>query len=362
MMSSQTVSLIKPLIESEDAIHNYAALWAIATLNVENIIPALNQLLQGKKHQILSALYFAHATNLELYLRFQILDVIMEHDDFDILTIAMQDVFPIYMHSKYPFYRRQIHADYFKHYPKAMMPRLEQIAELMNKQDYTLQGKPFPWVHYTLTKEYIINGTMSLAVAWHDHDYIMKLYNNRQALTPAQRENLLGFVVEKLKMPIADAFLIECLQERGTRDLALELLKKRAEPLDDAQLEAVERLFYLKSGATKQALVTILVAQPPTKIIESAQRLVQTTKQDLRLGGLELLVELKKAKHLSMQEISTIASGIAKPTVKEQELIQALVEDTSKKTLAGGYGIFNPDYTKDTIPPLKVIVAQAHKH
>ncbi|MEK5232187.1 DUF4132 domain-containing protein [Lysinibacillus sp. FSL K6-0232] len=350
---------IKPLIESEDAIHNYAALWAIATLNVENIIPALNQLLQGKKHQILSALYFAHATNLELYLRFQILDVIMEHDDFDILTIAMQDVFPIYMHSKYPFYRRQIHADYFKHYPKAMMPRLEQIAELMNKQDYTLQGKPFPWVHYTLTKEYIINGTMLLAVAWHDHDYIMKLYNNRQALTPAQRENLLGFVVEKLKMPIADAFLIECLQERGTRDLALELLKKRAEPLDDAQLEAVEQLFYLKSGATKQALVTILVAQPPTKIIESAQRLVQTTKQDLRLGGLELLVELKKAKHLSMQEISTIASSIAKPTVKEQELIQALVEDTSKKTLAGGYGIFNPDYTKDTIPPLKVIVAQA---
>lgn len=347
---------IEPLVQSEDAIKNYAALWAIATLHVQNIEPALQQLLQGKKHQILSALYFAHATNLEPYLRFQILDVIMAHDDLDILTMAMQDVFPIYMHSKYHFYDRSIHPDYFKHYPKALIPRLEQIVELMKKQEYTLQGKPFSWIHYTLTKEYIINGTMLLAVAWNDHDYIMKIYNNRQALTPNQRENLLGFMVEQLKMSVADTFLIECLQERGTRDLALELIKKKKEPLDDAQIEAVEQLFYLKSGATKQALVKVLVTQPTAKIVESTQRLVKNSKQDLRLGGLELLVELKKANHISIQEITTIAGGIAKPTSRERELMNVLVEDTSKKTLAGGYDIFQPNYAKDAIPSLKVVI------
>lgn len=350
---------IEPLLQSEDAIENYAALWAIATLDVQNIKPALQHLFQGKKHQILSALYFAHATNLEFYLRFPIIDVIMEHDDLDILTLAMQDVLPISMYSKYHFYDNNIHPDYFEHYPKAFITRLEQVAELMKKQEHTLQGKPLPWVNYTLTKEYVINGTMLLAVYWKDLDYVMKIYEKREALTPNQRENLLGFVVEKLKMPIAKSFLVECLQERGTRELALKLIKEQKEPLDDAQIEAVEQLFYLKSGATKQALVKVLIAQPPTKIIESAERLVKNSKQDLRLGGLELLVELKKASNISSQEISTITGFITKPTVKEQELIDVLVEDTSQKTLAGGYGIFNPNYSKEAIPPLKITINNA---
>ncbi|MEC1177794.1 DUF4132 domain-containing protein [Metasolibacillus meyeri] len=348
---------VKPLIYSEDAIANYAALWATATLNVNDIQPVLQQLLQGNKHQILTALCFAQTTNLEVYLRYQILDVIMEQDDLDVLTLAMQDIFPYYAQSKYHFYDRELDSNYFEHYPKALISRLEQIAELMKKQEHTVQGKPFPWVNYTLTKEYISNGTMLLAVAWNDHDYVMKIYNNRKALTSNQRENLLGYIVEKLKLPVADEFLIECLQERGTRDLALQFITKKKEPLAAAQIEAVEQLFYLKSGATKQAILKVLVAQPLA--IDSAQRLVKKTKQDLRLGGLELLVELKKVGSVSTQEIATIANSIAKPTAKEQELITALVEDTSQKTLAGGYGIFNPSYSKDAIPPLKMTINNA---
>ncbi|KYG91119.1 hypothetical protein A0U40_16260 [[Bacillus] sp. KCTC 13219] len=350
---------IEAFAKSQDAIENYAALWSTATLNVNNIQPVLQHLLQGKKHQILTALCFAQTTNLEILLRYQILDVIMKHDDLDILTLATQDIFPYYTKSKYHFYDHFIHPDYFEHYPKALIPRLEQIIELLKKQEYTVHGKPFPWASYTLTKEYIINGLMLLAIAWDDHDYVMKIYNNRKTLSPNQRENLLGFIVENLKLPIADEFLIECLQERGTRDLALQLIAKKKEPLANAQIEAIEQLFYLKSGATKQAILKVLVAQPSAQIIESAQRLVKNTKQDLRLGGLELLVELKKVGSVGIEKISTITSNIAKPTVKELEIITTLVEDTSHKTLAAGYGIFNPSYSKDAIPPLKITVKNA---
>ncbi|WP_042477589.1 DUF4132 domain-containing protein [Bacillus ndiopicus] len=349
----------EPLLESEDTIANYAALWAIATKDMQNIEPAIKRLLRGKKHQILSALYFASMAHLDSYLRPVIFDVIFEQDDLDILTLAMQNIFPISMQTKYHFYDHIDRHEYLKDYPQSLLTRIEEIAQLMTKQEHTLQGKPFPWLNYTLTKEYIINGAMILAFLWKDRDYLTKIYEIRKELVHNQRENLLGLIVEKLNMPQASEFLVESLQERGTRDLALQLIKKKEEPLTDVEIETLEQLFYLKSGATKQAILHALVAQPPTKTLESAERLIKSTKQDLRLGGLDLLVELKKAKAVDSKQVSAIVGNIAKPTAKELEVIEALIEDTSQKTFVGGFGLFNPSYAKDNVPPVKILIENA---
>ena len=358
---------VEPLLQSQDAIMNYAALWSIATRDVEEISTVLARLIQGEKHQILATLYFISMLDKKSVMQATILQVIMAHDDLDILTMAMQHLFPI--STSYTFYNhiyenkqtKKIagHYRYLLDYPTSLLPRLEEIATLFTKPTHELYGKPFPWIDYELERAYVSSGAMLLAQIWGDQEYLLKLYDERATLTATQRENLLGIFVEIEDMPQANEFLVECLQDRGTRELALNLVKYKKTSLTNEQIQAVEQLLYLKSGATRQAILNILKTQPVTQICESAERLVKDGKQDIRLGGLSLLIEMKKGKKVSLTQMQEIITHIAKPTEKEQELIDVIVDDTSQKTLASGFGIFEPNYDRSGIKALPPVVDQA---
>jgi len=175
---------------------------------------------------------------------------------------------------------------------------------------------------------------------------ITRLIENYEIFSPSNRATTISILAKPKKWSEESrATIIKAIGDKSSsnRNLAFHELKKKQ--LRPEEILSVETLLARKSDVRVNA-INLLNKQKPAKRLESAQRMLNSSKAPQRLGGLELirqLVESGKMHAQSLALIETWQSGRRK--VSAEELIQCNeIRDAGKPpiTLDNGLGLFDP--------------------
>ncbi|MCD8270256.1 MAG: hypothetical protein LUD46_18640 [Parabacteroides sp.] len=141
-------------------------------------------------------------------------------------------------------------------------------------------------------------------------------------------------VKELLKVPSSSVqvdTLIKALGDRAEypRKAAFDVLDKME--LSDEQYIRIEELLKYKSGELRQQAISLLLKQKKEALSDSIGRLLSASVSEKRLGGLDILLTIRKQKEYADVYKEAVASvgGIKSPTSKEQLLIDQLIEGHS---------------------------------
>ncbi|OZI13020.1 hypothetical protein CEW92_03620 [Bacillaceae bacterium SAS-127] len=347
-------------IESDDLILNYAALWSKATQSKELVIEEIQKLLNKKKHQQLSALYFLK-TLQDNELAYPLVEpLIMQTDDLDVLTFALPFLMPFhasYRYSNYHdvFYKGKVDEKYrfMLQFPEKLYERVHAIRKLMPRDSHRVEEKPFPWIFTELTKADLWHTTLTIARVQQHREWMLDIIQHANEMTSDNRGNLLYCLPEKVESSIERQFLFETLKDRrlSNREEALKKMKKLS--LNDDELQQIVQILSLKTGSLRQAVLKVLITQKDAILEEIIPTLLESRKQDIRLGGLSLLSMLLKEERCMQKDIAIYTDKIAKPTTQETVLIEDLLKsDTHQWTKENGFGLYNPNYDTSKIPAL----------
>ncbi|HVJ80116.1 MAG TPA: hypothetical protein VNC50_03510, partial [Planctomycetia bacterium] len=147
------------------------------------------------------------------------------------------------------------------------------------------------------------------------------------------------------------AALLDVLNYSGAGDIAAEEMAKRPVRLEDAIV--LEALLSRKGEALRRRIFAVLASQKDGEAIASAKRLISAKSRDERLGGLELLRQLKSAN----REVAACAAlakayrAERKSLASEEENQLAAIEEEESAAAATDATFFNPNALSKPLVP-----------
>mgnify|MGYP000660485868 CR=1 FL=1 len=355
-----------------DSIEIIIGLWAIGFYDVEEAISIMEGYLEsGTRNQLLTMSYYNRALWYKDFSDRSAIRVVERYrDDYEMLAAFI----PTYLIGVENYAREvvnrqdNINKDN-KTYLKVPVTYLykdedeayrhfeiiKNIYENMKKKKMEFSPCIFPWYSICITRTQLIVRMCLIAYSLEDNsliDYVVQqipnievngnYYSSRSLYvemllnspkTDIQRDMLVRFVADKESM---------------TRTKAYEIVKNMS--LEDRHYIKLEEYLKYKTSDIRQNVINLLSKQEDEKIISCATRLVQSGKEEMRMGGLTLISEVKmkekkKENNKSFVDLLiNVASKIETPTEKEQILIDEIIGNgcADKILNTEGYGLYNP--------------------
>lgn len=124
-----------------------------------------------------------------------------------------------------------------------------------------------------------------------------------------------------------------------------------------------EALLTRKTGGTRSAAVTLLLNQKDKDAIASAERLLASRNRQQRLGGLDVLVQLRNADRATEAAIDLVERFGSERTLHEDEqrLVSVMTTEHKEYTLDDGLGLFDPADRTEPIDPNPVRIKPTTK-
>ncbi len=368
--------------ESNDSIEIIIGLWSIGFYDVEAAISVMEGYLEnGTRNQLLTMSYYNRALAYKDFSDRSAIKVVEKYsDDYEMLAAFIPTYLDGVEDYAYKVVNRQNNIDKdnktylkvpvtylykdedeaYRHYEI-----LKNIYESMQKKKLEFSPCIFPWYSVCISQTQLIVRMCLTAYSLEDNsliDYIVQQipnievngnYSSNRSLyveillnspkTDIQRDMLVRFVADKESM---------------TRNNAYEIIKNI--PLEDRHYIMLEEYLKYKTSDMRQNVINLLVRQEGDKLISCATRLVQSGKEEMRMGGLTLISEAKnkeskKENNKSFVDLLiNVASKIEDPSEKEQILIDEITgKGCGDKILnTEGYGLYNPHESFD-IPDMK---------
>ncbi len=346
-------------IGTNDSIHIMIGLWALGCYEIKDSIEAMKACVDnGTRNQLLTMSYFNRSVDDYKYCNETSLRIIEKYsDDLEIVAAFM----PTYL-SNTDTYARRTYDDKTKEYQTISVTHLYESNEqaykhyeimkniLENIPKKSIEYSPciFPWYSVKLEKSNLIVRMAVTAYALGDNDLIDYVctkipnidggyYYNRgvyvrmllhNPATDIQRKALLGYVGDK---------------ESCTREAAYDIVDSMN--LIEEDYSILEALLKYKSTDIRQNALNILKKLRSEQLFNCVDRLISGNKEEIRLGGLDLIAYAKSNKEIDASQLITLTSKISTPTESEQ----ILIEEISGKGKAGevlserGFGLYNPD-------------------
>ncbi len=345
------------LLKSDDNMHLYMGLWSKSNKDVTYAIEAMKKILKkGKRHSILLMSYFLNMIQDDKLSLQTARQIISENsDDIEIIACYFRAIF-----GYISFYNIENHIEnneigiekYFKNKKEAI--EFFDILEknLLSMKDKTKTFSPciFPWYSVTISKEDIANGLLLIAMLEGDKlvdramDYI-KLTNTYQ------RGNVAKVLLQKPKSQKQKDTVISLLSGSVDTKIMYDIVTKNALVKD--YKEQIEDNLRLKSADVRQNIINILYTQDEKNIKSSVSNLLSAKVVNKRLGGLDLLIKLKKDGKVSKKEIKEMTDSIKDPTPSEEILINELITEEKKEV--------NTLYDKNYKIDLKIEIEEGTK-
>ncbi|MDR1136377.1 MAG: DUF4132 domain-containing protein [Clostridiales Family XIII bacterium] len=338
--------------ESDDVIEIYAALWAASVREMNTAISLIDRLLDGEKYKKLVALYFLQQTENRSLQAFTAVKLINEAD-LDILSL----VFDNYLSSSVGRYqtdenfskechRHEILED--KAAREQQFEALINIVPLVPEKGYLAEAKPFPWNTLSLTPSDLFSRLLIIAGYDFDPKKIDKLI---ELMGKADSDSRILFIRVFLANPAEGknrAFVFESLRDKSmsVRAQALNIIMEfsKNSGLTGEEEKAIADLLNLKTGDIRQNAVKILLNQDGGRPLEAAKALLADKKENMRLGGLDMLTQLIKAEKLDNAAAAELCTLMPKVSDKERVLVDALCATEEKYSKANGFGLYDPSY------------------
>ena len=342
----------KECLASEDAMKIYIALWSYGLDDIDDAVQKIVDIADnGSIHQVLVAGYFA--ANLDLpYISNQIAKIVLKqhYDKDDVLAVWLPCFMPTRASALWNAVRYDKDIEY-----KTWFESEAEIHEhylLITKlfSDFSGKTKPFspcvfPWYEATIKKSDFAEILCTLAALSGDNEKIDEACDLIKECNSDQRQFYFSALLRSPKTPIQRKTVLEGLVDRETytRKAAYDIVSKITLSADEYR--SIEDYLRFKGADIRKYVIEFLLKQNEGELTACIERLLGSNKEEVRLGGLDMLLQLKKdAKRSKITEsfISVLAERAKADNLpsKEKILLDSLVP-TQEETKTDEIALFS---------------------
>lgn len=344
---------IEQLLTSDRTIDIYVALWAMSTKDYLQLEGFLPKLLKREKHIQLTTLAFLNNLSKTSFTAQFVTELILTTQDLELFTFAWASFLHArnYMNNDYAYdndWRKDLHDFMQEHIQlngieRQLFEQLEWVKSSISKDGMTIVGKPLSFIHMHLSFEDVVSTQIILAHHLEDETLFQRIIATADTYPPASRIGLLNVYCQDHDTEDKRNFLFSSLRDRSSTNRALALKKIKLLSPTNEEILKIEDLLTNKSGSLRKEAISLLKLQPLEAILQSAERLVQNSKQLKRIGGIELLLEASKEYELPNDKLTSLCSLLPKVTANEQVLLdQLLAQDLPEYNETNGFGLYTP--------------------
>ena len=330
-------SVRKECLVSEDAMKIYIALWSYGLDDIDDAVQKIVDIADnGSIHQLLVSGYFA--ANLDLpYISNQIAKIVLNkhYDKDEVLAVWL----PCFMPTRASALWNAVRYDKDIGY-KTWFKSKAEIHEhylLIKKLFSAFSGKTktfspcvFPWYEATIKKSDFAEILCTLAALSGDNEKIDEACDLIKECNSDQRQFYFSALLRNPKTPLQRKTALEGLVDRETytRKSAYDIVSKMK--LSGEEYRSIEDYLRFKGADIRKYVIEFLLKQSDSELTACIERLLGSNKEEVRLGGLDMLLQLKKdAKRSKITDsFTSILSERAKADnlpSKEKILLESLV-------------------------------------
>ncbi|QUY44266.1 DUF5724 domain-containing protein [Acaryochloris marina] len=332
------------LLQSDDPNQVYIALWSLAFENVDLAIPPAVELLEtGTVEQRFVAAYLLRQ-----------LDIGQAREA---ITQSLAD----------PDIRVAVQA-YLVLGSKADFEALEAFISRFSAKETPIEPLVWSWMSYTITlQEITANLLHSLG-----NRPVERLMPYRTMMGEWGRIQVGKLLIAKQTWDDqAQDVIFDLIRDRSSyvREQIMKALNAHRYCPTSTEAQTLESMLHRKAADLRRGVLSLLLKQEDDAAIESAQRLLNTSKAPQRKAGLELLVQLQQAERGQVKPVAeAYASQRSKRTASEQELLDQLMADQQDiPTLDDALGLAawelrsHPQYPEQPEHPIPLVSEAAQE-
>ncbi len=288
-------------LASEDAMQIYVALWSYGLDDIGEAVRKIEEISEnGSRHQLLVAGYFVTQIELSGISHRIAATVLRNHcDKEDVLAVWLPSFLKNASHQLWEFWRHHIPVDYSGWFADA--EELNENYLLIKKIYHAFSGKSktfspcvFPWYEAKLEKSSLAECICHMAALSGETEKIDEACGYIKDCT--SRHSLYTHLLENhpIKTEIQRKTALEGLidREQYTRNTVFKIVSQMT--LTPSEYRSIEGYLRFKSADIRQFVLSLLKKQNDADLSDCISRLLADKKEDIRLGGLDLIAQLRK--------------------------------------------------------------------
>ena len=294
-------SVRRECLASEDAMKLYIALWSYGVDDIETAVALIAALsAKGSDHQLFVAGYFTSQIQLKPIANSIAKRVVKAHPDKDnVLAVWLPNFMEMISSELWDCYRHQQPFSYEKWF--SSKDELCEYYALFKQIIANCKGKSkhfahtiFPWYVVTLSKAHLANRLCAMAILSREMEKIDEAVAMLKELDNYDRNVYFTMLLHDPKNDFQRKTVLETLSERDTyfRKCAYEIAVTMT--LTTAEYRLIEDYLRFKSSDVRQYVLELLQKQNDNDLCACIKRLLASNKEECRLGGLDLLSQIKK--------------------------------------------------------------------
>ncbi|TXK83532.1 DUF4132 domain-containing protein [Paenibacillus sp. N3.4] len=339
--------------ESNDVHKLYFSIWATAVREEERLHdPLLHIMDHGAIYQKITAQYFlTQSQNNEL--RFSLSIPYIAQSDLELQSLIICN----YVYQWSSIWRA--HPDYEALKNKPIIERVpllerkeERVRQFelfktmllqMSKLELTEKSKVFDWMTYSHTTDSIAHKMLYLTAYDLDPELIAQVIALKDRVSPDLRSALIRAFTSDLTNSVQRQFLFDSLSDKSVSNREAALTRIDEMTLTPQDVDMVQGLLKLKTGALRQSVIKILLKQDSEQLDQSIETLLESRVELQRLGALEMLCVLKEdGNRVDHERIKHHIASIKEPSDKERMLVDRL-QQKEQKGEHNGFVLFDPN-------------------
>lgn len=325
-------------LASEDAMELYIALWSLAFDDLEKSVKRIIEISKGgTKHQLLVAGYFANNMDMPHTANEIAKDVIRyHHEKEDVLAVWLTSFFGNGSYEIWNAARENRPIEYGTWFDsreevKEQYGIIKKVYSAFSGKSKTFSPCVFPWYSVSLKKSDLAEKLCSLAAISADNSLIDEACGFIKECDANIRSHYFSTLLRDPKTETQRWAVLAALadKENYTRKAAYGIVKKL--DLSEKEYRYIEDHLRFKSSDIRQYVTSTLQKQDKTALITCIGRLLENSKEEVRLAALDMLVQLKKDDDRrdiaeSFEEYLIERISIDNLPSKEKILLESLVE------------------------------------
>lgn len=364
------------LTQSNDSIELYIGLWALGFFEVNDAIARCKELItDGTKNQKLVVSYYNRSLQYRSF-TMQTASLMLETHPQDMELCAA--FLPTYMpdsenavqtalfgkpqngcYGRQTYVYEKISCETFfadEAQARRHFALLKQLYEILPKKGRTYSPCIFPWYSVSISPAHIANKMAVIAYMLQDNEMIDLVCPLLSEIDSYSRGRYLSLLLHSPKTALQKQTLLQALGDKSSyaRTNAFRLVSDLT--LDEKDYEQIGTLLKYKAADTRKYVLDLLENQPDDRLSGTIAVLLADKKEEVRLGGLDLMVRLKKNEkrqklyHTCCSLLTDMEHATEKESIIIAELTGSSQADSVRKEK--GYGLYNPDAAL-TLPEIK---------
>ncbi len=366
----ENIEYLQTLLQSNDSVELYMGLWIQGFYEVEDAIATCQKLIkEGTKNQRLVVSYYNIALQRPK-LCGRVANYMLENfpEDAELCAAFLPTYMPnlpnvafeaLYGKREQPYYYasdrtcKYLPVSYEVYFDSEEQARrhfelLKQLRNAVPKKGHTWSPCIFPWYSVSIAPADVIGNMAMIAYMLQDDaliDEVCVLLPEMKDIYERYRN--LRLLVHAPKTPVQRKALLDALADKGpdVRREAYEMIG--ALTLTEADYEQIRGCLKYKAADIRKNTLSLLEKQSDDALKNTIEAALKDKKEEVRLGGLDLVVRLKKdeKRQKLYQDCLALLGNMEKVSEKEAVIISELTGDSQADEVLNerGYGLYNPD-------------------